>query len=50
MNEKFHQLPEEKQLAIFNAAMEVFAQNDYKRASTDDIAAKAGISKGMLFF
>lgn len=50
MNEKFHQLPEEKQLAIFNAAMEVFAQNDYKRASTDDIAAKAGISKGMLFY
>ena len=50
MNEKFHQLPEEKQLAIFNAAMEVFAQNDYKHASTDDIAAKAGISKGMLFY
>lgn len=50
MNEKFHQLPEEKQLAIFNAAMDVFARNDYKKASTDDIAAKAGISKGMLFY
>lgn len=50
MNEKFKQLPEEKQLAIFNAAMEIFAKNDYKKASTDDIAAKAGISKGLLFY
>lgn len=50
MNDAFKQLPEEKQLAIFNASMEVFAKNDYKKASTDDIAAKAGISKGLLFY
>ena len=50
MNEKFYTLPEEKQQNIVNAAMEVFAKNEYKRASTDMIAAKAGISKGLLFY
>lgn len=50
MSEKFQKLPEERQLAIINAAMEVFAQNEYNRASTDLIAAKAGISKGLLFY
>lgn len=50
MNEKFRELPEEKQLAIINSAMEVFSKNEYKRASTDLIAAKAGISKGLLFY
>lgn len=50
MNEKFYTLPEEKQQNIVNAAMEVFAKNEYKRASTDLIAAKAGISKGLLFY
>lgn len=50
MNEQFYKLPEEKQQAIINAALEVFASHEYKRASTDDIAAKAGISKGLLFY
>ncbi len=50
MNNKFFELREEKQLAIINAGFEVFGSNEYKRASTDDIAAKAGISKGLLFF
>ena len=50
MNEKFHSLPEKKQIRIINAAMEVFSQNEYKKASTDDICAKAGISKGSLFY
>lgn len=50
MNEKFFTLPEEKQLRIINAAMEIFARYEYKRASTDDIAAKAEISKGLLFY
>ena len=43
-------LSPEKQARITNAALEVFARNDYKHASTDDIAAKAGISKGLLFY
>ena len=50
LNEKFFALPQEKRQAITNAALEVFAKNDYRHASTDDIAAKAGISKGLLFY
>lgn len=50
MNERFKELPEEKQRAVLNAAMEVFAKYDYKKASTDLIAAKAGVSKGLLFY
>ena len=49
MYEKFLELPADKQQCIINAAMEIFSKNDYKRAVTDDIAAKAGISKGSLF-
>lgn len=43
-------LSQEKQQQILDAAAEVFAEEDYKRASTDDIAARAGISKGLLFY
>ncbi len=50
MNEAFLQLPKEKQLAIFNASMEVFSKYEYKKASTDLIASKAGVSKGLLFY
>ena len=50
MNEKFFALPEEKRHQIINAAIEVFSKYDYKHASTDLIAAKAGISKGSLFY
>ena len=50
MNESFWLLCEEKQNRIRNAAMMVFSQNSYKKASTDDIAAQAGISKGLLFY
>ncbi len=50
MNEKFYELPEEKRLRIINAGFEVFSRNTYKKASTDDIAVKAGISKGLLFY
>ena len=50
MRDKFFELSEEKQKRIINAAMQVFGSNEYKRAVTDDIAAKAGISKGLLFY
>ena len=39
-----------KQDAIMNAAIEEFGRHDYKTASTEEIARKAGISKGSLFF
>ncbi len=50
MNRKFYELPEEKQLRIINAGFEVFSQSEYKKASTEDIAVKAEISKGLLFY
>ena len=50
MNEAFFALPPEKQRAVFNASMEIFSKWEYKRASTDLIAAKAGVSKGFLFY
>ena len=49
MNEKFFDLKKEKQDRMINAALKVFALNGYKHASTDDIVAEAGISKGLLF-
>lgn len=49
MNDKFYNLPLEKQLSILNGAMAVFAKYGYKKAATDEIAACAGISKGLLF-
>ncbi|WP_409015520.1 TetR/AcrR family transcriptional regulator [Anaerostipes caccae] len=50
MNEKFLNLPEAKQQKIIDGAIQVFAENDYKHASTDQMAALAGISKGLLFY
>lgn len=49
MNEKFFDLKKEKQDRMINAALKLFAENGYKRASTDDIVKEAGISKGLLF-
>lgn len=49
MNEKFFDLKKEKQDRIINAAITVFAKYGYRHASTDDIVAAAGISKGLLF-
>lgn len=48
--DKFESLPEERQEAIVGAAVEMFGRHDYKGASTEEIARKAGISKGLLFF
>ena len=49
MNEKFFALSPDKQNTILNSAMAEFAQYDYKKASTDAIILRAGISKGLLF-
>ncbi|MBO4688092.1 MAG: TetR/AcrR family transcriptional regulator [Clostridiales bacterium] len=50
MNEKFYQLPEEKQNRILNAGFRVFARNSYRKSPMNEIAAEAGISKSLLFF
>lgn len=50
MNEKFFELPDEKKTRIINAGFRVFSENEYKRASTEEIARVAGLSKGLLFY
>lgn len=45
----FLSLSEEKQKEILSAALEEFSQHGYDLASTNNIVAKAGISKGLLF-
>lgn len=47
--EVFEKLPEDKREKILLSCMEVFADNGYERASTNEIVQKAGISKGILF-
>lgn len=49
MNEKFFQLPEQKQKDILSAAFRVFAHNDYRHAPMQEIADEARISKSLLF-
>lgn len=45
----FFDIKKEKQDRILNAVLKVFAQNGYRRASTDDMVREASISKGLLF-
>lgn len=49
LNERFNNMPMEKQLKIINSALDVFGKYDYKKASMDEIAKNAGISKSLLF-
>lgn len=49
MNDKFFDLPEEKQDRIINGALHIFAKYDYKKASMEEIAAAAGVSKALFF-
>ena len=48
--QKFEKLSDAKRERLMNSAIEVFGRYDYKRASTELIARKAGISKSLLFF
>lgn len=47
--EKFFALSEEKQTTIRNAALACFAKHGYEKASINDIASAAGISKASMF-
>lgn len=47
--EKFLALSEEKQTTIRNAALACFAKHGYEKASINDIAMAAGISKASIF-
>lgn len=50
MAKTFSDLSPEKRKQIHDAALQVFAENGYKRANTQEIAYKAGISKGLPFY
>ena len=47
--EKFLALPEEKRKTIIDAGLYTFGKVGYKKASVNDIATAAGISKAMIF-
>lgn len=49
INQLFNQLEQSKQDRIINAALKIFAQDGYEKASTNKIVKLAGISKGSLF-
>lgn len=49
MNDKFFQLPVEKQNRIINAAYKVFSESSYKKAPMSEIANAGNISKALLF-
>lgn len=49
MNQKFYELPAEKQTAIIRAGYRVFAQNGYRKSPMQEVADAAGISKSLLF-
>jgi AcrR family transcriptional regulator len=49
MNEKFFELPQERQNQIINGALKIFSKSSYYNTSTIEIAREAGISKGLLF-
>lgn len=49
MNQKFYNLPREKQIRIINGGYRVFSRNPYKKSPMSEIAAEAGISKSLLF-
>lgn len=50
MTEIFNKLDEEKRLAIINSGLKIFSIYGFQKSSTDLIARKAGISKGLLFY
>jgi TetR/AcrR family transcriptional regulator len=49
LNNKFYNLPKEKQNAIINAGFQVFSENSYKKSPVSEIARRANISKALLF-
>ncbi len=48
--EKFRKLEDNKQQLIINNAMQVFAENGYKKAYMSEIAEKCELTKPMLFY
>lgn len=49
MNQKFFDLPQERQDLIRNSTMVEFGEGSFKKTSADSIARRAGVSKSLLF-
>ncbi len=49
MNEKFFNLPQERQDLIRSSAILEFGEGSFKKTSADAIAKRAGVSKALLF-
>lgn len=49
MNDRFYDQKKEKQDLMINGAVEIIAKNGYKHASTDEMVAVSGVSKGLWF-
>jgi AcrR family transcriptional regulator len=47
---KREQLKEERRRQILDAALEVFAQKGYSAANVSDVAARAGVSQGTIYW
>lgn len=47
--ERCRKAPEERREEIFSAALEVFSEVGYERATLNEIAARAGVSKGAVY-
>lgn len=45
-----HELKDQRQLQILDAAATLFAQNGFDRTSVDEIAKQAGLSKGAIYW
>lgn len=43
-------LGRERENAVLDTALDVFARDGYRRTHTEEIARKAGMSKGLLFY
>lgn len=48
--ERFKNLPDEKRAAILNSAMLEFSAAGFAKARLEDIAAAAGVTKGLLYY
>ena len=46
---RWHRRPEARPDAILDAAWAVFAERGFARAKLDDVARRAGVSKGTLY-
>lgn len=50
MDNVFNNIEADKRIRIINSALKEFSENDYEKASTNNIVKRANISKGSLYY